>query len=84
MGSSSGDAPRLFFVHVRDELPPRRSDRTRNVGARDQHGEVSHVHRVLLLEMNVEELTRHLPGGERGPRPVTLAFHHAEQRFSEL
>ena len=56
----AGDQPAgLLLVQVLGELAPHRGDRALHVRPADQHREVAHVGRVLLLEVHVQQRLGH-------------------------
>src|SRR5690606_30085014 len=84
VGFSCDQRARLLLVHVLDELATHHRNGTLHVGAPDEHREVPHVHRVLLLQVDVQEVLGHLASLEGRPRPVSLPLHDGQQGLSKI
>ena len=82
MGRRPADAAGLLLVDVGGQHRARVLRRIRMTHhAREELGEVPHVHGPFLLEVRQQALQRHAALRKPRPRPVVLPFDHAEEPF---
>jgi hypothetical protein len=75
-----GEAARLLLVEVLGQRPPHVGHvRHLPERAREQYGEVAHVHEILVAKVLEELRTRQARTRERRVRPVVFLVHDREE-----